>query len=464
MNFLNKSKIFKDVIHDSIEVTLIANSIIDTKIFQRLRNLHQLGVCYFVFINANHSRFEHSIGTYFLAGQLLKNIIINSDHHEINKAIVKVTFIKNYLLKKFNLNDSQENINFLINYKKNLLDDYIIELIKIAGLIHDLGHGPYSHLFDDWLSSISSLQNNKFIHHEYRSIALLKYIVDSTSLVNNNKTYFIKDFIDKNAFNFIAELINPTVNTPNNFIFQIISNNLNGLDVDKLDYLYRDSFYLGAGLQFDLSRIISHIKIINCNLCYPEKISYDIYKVYRTRYDLHKQYYNHKTVVSIEYIIKNILQRIDIIINISSSLLNNDLTKFIELMDTFIFTTTFILKEFNDMYCKFQKEIDEIDNYIDKLNNRKIYKCIFSGSYNVNENINQDLITNNLIKDNSYDINKIILIKLKIGLLGGDKNHPFDNLYFYDKNNNSHILEKNKITNLMSPFFQEVLLFIFYDY
>ena len=78
MIFLEKAKIYKDVIHNSIITSKLATAIIDNNIFQRLRNLHQLGVCYLVFVNANINRFEHSLGTYHLTGRLLNSIITNS--------------------------------------------------------------------------------------------------------------------------------------------------------------------------------------------------------------------------------------------------------------------------------------------------------------------------------------------------------------------------------------------------
>ena len=75
MFFLNKSKIYKDVIHGMITTTHISQTIIDTKIFNRLRYLKQLGNMHYVFPSTNHTRFEHSIGTYYLTGVLLENII-----------------------------------------------------------------------------------------------------------------------------------------------------------------------------------------------------------------------------------------------------------------------------------------------------------------------------------------------------------------------------------------------------
>jgi HD superfamily phosphohydrolase len=465
MIFLKKSKIFKDVIHDSIQVTKIANAIIDTKIFQRLRNLHQLGVCYMVFQNANNNRFEHSIGTYYLAEKFLNNLVINSDYKEINNSIIQINFIKKYLLKNLELTDTEENITFIKNSETLLLDDYIIELIKIAGLVHDLGHGPFSHLFDEWLHNCDSIdKSNELLEHENRSILLLKKIIKETSIIYDEEIFKLNEFIDEDAFKFISEIINPTEITPDNFIFQIISNSLNGLDVDKLDYLCRDSFYFGAGIPYDLSRIISHIKVINNNICFPEKVSYDIYKVFRTRYDLHKQYYNHKTVVSIEYMIRSILEKLDPILNITETIINKKLNKFIELTDLVIFNTTIVLKNFSSIYKLHKENIDYIDNMIERLHKRKMYKCLYSNTYYVDDQSIDDTISD-FLTDNSESLNiqKIKPVKLKIGLLSGNKLHPFDNLYFYNnKYDKSFILPTNKISHLMSSFHQEIILYIFY--
>jgi HD superfamily phosphohydrolase len=485
--FLSKSKIFKDVIHDSIEVTLVANSIIDTNVFQRLRNLHQLGVCYLVFSNANNNRLEHSIGTYHLAERLLNSLIVNSKPIEINKVLLDINYIRNYLLQKFELEDNETSINFLTNYSSILLDKYLIELVKIGGLVHDLGHGPFSHLFDEWLYNSPDCQqsctpcslklcrrcHNDFIEHEHRSILLLDYIIEKTNITYKNNIYRLSDFINTDAFNFISELVNPTKNTPTNFIFQIISNTLNGLDVDKLDYLYRDSFYFGTGAPFDLLRIINHAQVIDSNISFPEKISYEIYKVYRTRYDLHKQFYNHKTVVCIEYMVRSILSRLDNILKITETIKTKNIKKFIELNDSVIFNTTSIMKQLSsdanlEMY---QEDIIYIENILERIYSRKLYKCLYSEFFNVDEvidvptKINSVIskikLTNSTFNKCPSEVNNFIIpILLKIGLLGGNKNHPFNNLYFYDKDQNSKILSKDKISHLMPTLFQERLLYI----
>jgi len=476
--FLTGEKTFiKDIIHDSIELSPIAKTIIDTPIFQRLRYLHQLGVCYLIFPNANNNRFEHSIGTYHLTGLMLEKLIKNSNNKEINKALVEVKFIKEYLLKHFELEDNEENIDFIKNLNTTLMDDYLVELIKIAGLIHDIGHGPFSHLFDEWLNSLNSngeLDGTLMLEHEARSIILFKEIIVDRKIKFGDDEFYMHDFINVDAFNFIAELIEPTSTTPTNFIFQIVSNSLNGLDVDKLDYLYRDSFYLGIGNPYDLLRIISHVQVIDLNICFSEKISYDIYKVFRSRYDLHKQYYTHKTTICIEYMIRDILYNLDPILKISNTIKYNQIDKFIELTDSTILDTGKILKEYPIVYQLYKKQIDLIQKIINKINTRDIYRCVYNETFHTDENITNEQIFNKFknnvilmgfdLDENNFNHNSsnFKIIKIKIGLLGGNKSHPLDTVYFYNNRNKSILLDKTKISHLMTSLHQEVIYYVIY--
>jgi HD superfamily phosphohydrolase len=465
MIFLEKAKIYKDVIHDSIFTTRVSNAIIDTNIFQRLRFLRQMGACHFVFPNANNTRFEHSLGTYHLAGCLINSLIKNSEIKQINKSLIEIDFIKNYLLKKFNLENNDTFINFINDNETCLLDDFIIELIKIAGLCHDIGHGPFSHMFDDWLHTFKDLLDNKYIHHENRSIMLLGLIIEKKEFIHNDITYKISDFIDLDAYNFISTMIHPS-SYPDiikkNFIYQIISNCLNDLDVDKLDYLCRDSYYLGTGEPFNVNRIIEHAKVINSNIVFPEKISYDLFKVYRSRYDLHKQFYNNKTVICIEYMLKKILNRLDNVLNITKNIKSMNFEHFINLVDSTLLTTSFTIQELNlPNYKELKVDIEYINSIVFQINERKIYKCIYNASFSVKDKINsKSIIKRVLLENDEFDKKNIIAVIVKIGLIGGEKTHPFDNLYFYNKNNVSRILSKQEISHLMSPFFQEKLLFI----
>ena len=138
------NKIIYDVIHGYIKISPICLKIIDTPEFQRLRNLKQLGLTYLIFPSANHTRFEHSLGVSFLAGEMLKHL----------------------------------------NYKQPELEitDREIELIKVAGLCHDLGHGPFSHFFDNhFLNKIDC-----DVEHKKRSCMILDLIKHFRQKSHNN--------------------------------------------------------------------------------------------------------------------------------------------------------------------------------------------------------------------------------------------------------------------------------------
>ena len=105
------SKLIYDSIHGYMEMSELCLSVIDNPIFKRLKKIKQTGTCYEVWPGASHNRFEHSLGVSYLAEKIL--LSIRGKQPELK------------------------------------ISDRIIELVKIAGLCHDLGHGPYSHTFDN---------------------------------------------------------------------------------------------------------------------------------------------------------------------------------------------------------------------------------------------------------------------------------------------------------------------------
>ncbi|MEQ2266410.1 SAM domain and HD, partial [Xenotaenia resolanae] len=227
------SKVFNDPIHGHLELHPLLIKIIDTPQFQRLRNIKQLGGTYYVFPGASHNRFEHSIGVGYLAGQLVQT-----------------------------LNEKQPEL---------LISRRDILCVQIAGLCHDLGHGPFSHLFDGMF--IPKARPGINWKHEAASLKMFDYLVDDNSLrpVMEQHGLVLPEDLD-----FIKEQIaGPLDNSSGreekwpykgrpkdkSFLYEIVANKRNGIDVDKWDYFARDCYHLGIQNNFDYRRFLKFARV-----------------------------------------------------------------------------------------------------------------------------------------------------------------------------------------------------------
>lgn len=287
-----------DIIHGNISLCETAKKIIDTFEFQRLREIKQLGCCYLVFPCAVHTRFEHSIGVYHLSKKYVD--ILNVDGK--------------YFTEREKL------------------------CISIAGLIHDIGHGPYSHLFDDIVS--------KDKQHEFRSGIILKMM---------NAKY--KLGFDEDEITFIIDVINPT---QEGYKYQIVSNK-NGIDVDRFDYLMRDIHMTGLNYGIEFQRIMDYSKIIDGKVKYSDKVKTNIEDFFHIRFIMYREVYNHRTVRGLEHMMKKYLQLIEPVVNIKGIVDSHDIEKFLEFDDS-IFNRKDIPQEAKDI--------------VTRMKTRNIYKIV----------------------------------------------------------------------------------------
>lgn len=453
-------KTFHDTIHGYISVSNYACRIIDTKYFQQLRYKKQLGTAYLVFPNAVHTRFEHSIGTYNFASTILDTIMKKTKNANIQEYLNKNIYLTDYFKRKYS--------------GKARLDDYICELVKIAALCHDIGHGPFSHVFDDhflkdFYKDYCESEIPENITHETRSAKLIEKIIKDDEILS-------KIILDS-EIEFIKSVINPKNNKDTSdflckgFLYQIVSNNLNGLDVDKYDYLIRDSYVLGLKTSFDCSRMLKNIMIINNNICYPEQISYDIYEMFNLRYRLHKQIYCHKSVVSTQYMIVEIMELLEPYLKISESIL--DLDKFIKLSDDFILSFV----KFYELTAEsltgssvLPVNLIKARNLISRIESHDMYA--FIDTIVSERKINLDIETlkcDAIFKKHPEYESDIIIFNSKIGFVSGDKSNPLDNVFCYSTKSllskevpDVRKLKITEISLLVPKLHQEYITMIFY--
>ena len=239
---MNKRKIFNDPVYGFISIPYdIVFDVIEHPYFQRLRRIQQLGLSSLVYPGATHSRFHHSLGAMHLMYRSLE--VLKSKGQEISEDESKAAVL--------------------------------------AILMHDLGHGPFSHALEAVLA--------EGIHHEHISMLMMQNLQKEFG-----KPIEMAIQIFTNQY-------------PKKFLYQLVSGQL---DMDRLDYLNRDSFYSGVSegvVGYD--RIINMLDVHNDNIVVEEKGIYSIEKFIVARRLMYWQVYLHKTSLVADLMLKNAVLR-----------------------------------------------------------------------------------------------------------------------------------------------------------
>ena len=249
-----------DPIHKYIRITDIEKKLIDTEVFQRLRKIRQLAGAHLVYPSAQHTRFEHSLGVMHLAGLAGETLLD-----------------KGYITNK---------------------ED--VESLRIAALLHDIGHGPFSHLFEEVLGENES----KKINHEI----IGKKIIKETIIIDILGKYgYDGDYVCKLSFGESQKM----------FYNEIIAGSLSA---DIMDYLPRDSFFTGAEYgKVDYYRLISSFEVLsNGHLGINKSAINSLESMLISRYQMFKAVYFHKTVRAGEVMLLHSLMSADKQLNFSN--------------------------------------------------------------------------------------------------------------------------------------------------
>ncbi|UTY39725.1 HD domain-containing protein [Allocoprobacillus halotolerans] len=244
---LNEKRVLRDAIHDYIHVDhLLIWYLINSKEVQRLRRIKQLGGTYQVFQSAEHSRFTHSLGVYQVVRKMLETECLDE-----------------------------------------CLSDYDKLCVMCAGLLHDIGHGPFSHSFEG------------VFDYDHEDITI-RMILEESEVHD-----ILYDFYEELPQD-VASIIAHT--HPNRILIQMVSSQL---DADRMDYLLRDSYMTGTTYgQFDMSRILRTMRVIDGNLVFKESGVQAIENYILARYHMYWQVYYHPTARSYEHLLQSIFQRV----------------------------------------------------------------------------------------------------------------------------------------------------------
>lgn len=242
-------KIFRDPVHNDIRISHeVIYDLANTAEFQRLRRIKQVPTTSFTFHGAEHSRFSHCLGVYDIARRV-------TEHFEAHYP---------------DLWDKEESL-----------------LTMVAALLHDIGHGAYSHTFEILFGTDHEVLGQEIITNPETEInAVLRRVSP--------------DFPDK-----VASVINHSY--PNKQVVQLISSQI---DCDRMDYLLRDSYYTGTNYgQFDLTRILTSMRPSSSGIVFDITGMHAVEDYLVSRYQMYMQVYFHPASRAIEVLLQNLLKR-----------------------------------------------------------------------------------------------------------------------------------------------------------
>lgn len=286
---MNKKKLFNDPVYGFVSIAYESLfDLIEHPYFQRLRNIKQLGLTHLVYPGALHTRFHHALGAMHLMGIALETLK--------NKGIA--------------------------------ITDQEAEAVTIAILLHDIGHGPFSHALESCIVP--------GVEHEALSVLIMNRL---NKQFNGKLTLAIAIFENKYEKKFLHQLVSSQ------------------LDMDRLDYLNRDSFYTGVSegvIGFD--RILKMLNVVNDELVVEEKGIYSIEKFLISRRLMYWQVYLHKTVIAAEQLLVKIFKR-------AKTLANSGVPLFASPAFSLLLANNISTKEFyqNELYLDAFMKLDDSD-------------------------------------------------------------------------------------------------------
>jgi hypothetical protein len=290
-----------DPIHDFIRVYDHELQIIDDPIFQRLRRIRQLSGAHLTYPAAQHTRFEHSLGVMHIASQAGQAL-----------------------------------------HEKGILKSDDIKILRLAGLLHDIGHGPFSHLFEE------VIQQKKFSHEDFGKEIILKSKIGD----NLSRNGYDKKFIAKVAFG----------DSKLQFLNEIVSG---ALSADMMDYLLRDGYFTGAEhAQIDHKRITQSLDVHQNKLALERSALYSFESMMHSRYQMFKAVYFHKTVRAAEVMLLEALRLSDDEFGFTSFNIN----EFVKLTDEYVLSTLISSKS---------PKLKRARQFAEDYQNRKLLKCVF---------------------------------------------------------------------------------------
>jgi len=297
----------RDPVHGYVKITEVERDLIDSPFIQRLRRIHQLAGAYLVYPGAVHSRFEHVIGTMNVAGVIAESLS-----------------------------------------KRIGVDKDEIQEVRLAALLHDAGHGPFSHMYEEVLT-----EKTDITHEDISQRVILE-----TS---------IKDILEKHGFSpkKMSEFCVGKQTAKPSYMNEIIAG---GHSADIMDYLLRDSYFTGVEYgRVDIYRVIDSLYVVENHLALDNAALYAFEALLIARYEMFKAVYFHRTVRAAELMLVHSMTLADEVLH---------LTDLSEMNDYLELTDEIVLQKLANLDGD-TANLREAKRLANDFRNRKLIKCVF---------------------------------------------------------------------------------------
>jgi HD superfamily phosphohydrolase len=314
-------KYIRDPIHGYVGMTDVERRVIDTWPVQRLRGIKQLSIAYVVYPGGDHARFTHALGTMHVAGQIADALKRNID-----------------------------------------ISDDEWQLIRLAGLLHDIGHGPFSHSYEE------ILMKYRRMNHEQMG----EEVVKKSQLADTLKECsFGPDEITELAFGKKAG--------GKRYLYQVVASQV---DADKLDFLVRDSYFTGVEYgRIDISRLVQAMNVYGEDMAIDLKALYALEAFMIARYEMFLAVYYHHAVRAAEILLHKAMDYAHELAGLTTF---KDVDEFLKMDDAYV-TTKLRELEPRDFDQAERHLVEKAKNMMNRLDARELLKSAYQRDVHIRD-------------------------------------------------------------------------------
>ncbi|PHT91757.1 hypothetical protein T459_06870 [Capsicum annuum] len=322
--------------------------------------------------------------------------------------------------------------------------------LNFLGLLHDIGHGPFSHLFErEFLPQVCTGLDWS---HEQMSVDMIDHIVDEHHIdIGSGTIKKVKEMILASS-----KLALTKSSREKQFLYDIVANGRNGIDVDKFDYIVRDTRACALGCNFQFHRLMETMRVLGDEICYRAKDYLTIHKLFATRADLHRTVYTHAKVKAIELMVVDALVKANDYLHIASHIEHP--SQYWKIDDTILKTIETApdpeLKESRDLILRVRRRdlYQFCNEYVVPRDKIEYFKDVTA----------QDIVCSQKSSSERLSEEDVAVSNVMIDLTQG-RHNPLESIHFFKdyESDEKFSIPEDRISHLLPSSYQDMIVRVY---